>query len=74
MRVIERSNYKGTKDDPIIVEALDKYRMVGCCCKKGDTTVSWMWLIKGKDKRCACGYWLRLKENPSVGLYDQSLA
>merc|ERR1712061_872868 len=49
MRVVERSGFKGTKDDPIIVDALDKYRMVGCCCKKGDTTVSWMWLIKGKE-------------------------
>merc|ERR1712110_1357595 len=57
-------------DDPIIVNALDQYRMVGCSCKEGDTTIQWFWLIAGKDKRCGCGHWFRLKEHAPVDLYD----
>jgi len=70
LRVINRRDFKGTKDDPIIVNALDQYRMVGCSCKEGDTTIQWFWLIAGKDKRCGCGHWFRLKEHAPVDLYD----
>merc|ERR1712228_741574 len=54
LRVINRADFKGTKDDPIIVNALDQYRMVGCSCKEGDTTIHWFWL----------------KEHAPVDLYD----
>ena len=47
-----------------------QYRMVGCSCKEGDTTIQWFWLIAGKDKRCGCGHWFRLKEHAPVDLYD----
>merc|ERR1712154_500680 len=30
LRVINRADFKGTKEDPIIVNALDSYRMIGC--------------------------------------------
>merc|ERR1712039_616413 len=61
---------QGNEDDPIIVNALDQYRMVGCPCKEGDTTIQWMWVIAGRDKRCQCGHWFRLKEHAPVDLYD----
>merc|ERR1712045_392335 len=32
LRVINRADFKGTKEDPIIVNALDSYRMIGCQC------------------------------------------
>ena len=62
--------FQGTKDDPIIVNALDQYNMIGCACKSGDTTIQWMWVLAGRDKRCGCGYYFRLKEHATVDLYD----
>jgi len=70
LRTINRADFKGTKADPIIVNALDQYRMVGCTCKEGDTTIQWMWLIAGKDKRCGCGHWFKLKEHAAIDIYD----
>ena len=61
MRVRNRSDYKGTKDDPIIVDAMDKFRLVGCVCEEHAAHIKWMWLIEGRPKRCGCGHWMELK-------------
>ena len=47
-----------------------QYRMIGCQCNEGDTTLQWLWVIKGRDKRCGCGYWFRIKEHAPIDLYD----
>ena len=44
--------------------------MIGCQCNEGDTTLQWLWVIKGRDKRCGCGYWFRIKEHAPIDLYD----
>jgi cytochrome c oxidase subunit 5b len=58
-----RSRGKGTKEEPNVVDAMDKYRMVGCVCNEDDTNIKWFWLMEGKPKRCQCGYWFSLKVN-----------
>ena len=70
MKVRHRSNYKGTKDEPIIVDAMDTYRMVGCVCEEHDCHIKWMWLIEGKNKRCHCGHWFTLRKNPAPDRYN----
>merc|ERR1712179_707998 len=57
------------KDDPIVVDALDNYRMVGCVCEEHDCHIKWMWLIEGRDKRCQCGHWFSLKSHPAPDKY-----
>ena len=70
MKVRSRSAYKGTKDDPIVVDAMDTYRMVGCVCEEHDCHIKWMWLIEGKDKRCACGHYFTLKQHAAPDRYN----
>jgi len=70
MKVRNRSAFKGTKDDPIVVDAMDTYRMVGCVCEEHDCHIKWMWLIEGRDKRCACGHYFTLKHNPAPDRYN----
>merc|ERR1712029_958623 len=50
MKVRNRSAFKGTKDDPIVVDAMDTYRMVGCVCEEHDCHIKRMWLIKVEIK------------------------
>lgn len=69
LRMKSRSAFKGTKDDPIVVDALDNYRMVGCVCEEHDCHIKWMWLIEGRDKRCQCGHWFSLKSHPAPDKY-----
>merc|ERR1712059_29266 len=69
LKVKQRSDFKGTKDEPIIVDALDTFRMVGCVCDEHDCHIKWMWLIEGKNKRCSCGHWFALKSHPPVDRY-----
>ena len=54
---------KGTKEDPNIVDSMDSYKMVGCCCQEDDTCVKYMWVQEGVPKRCQCGYWFSLKKH-----------
>ena len=70
MKVRNRSAFKGTKDDPIVVDAMDTYRMVGCVCEEHDCHIKWMWLIEGRDKRCACGHYFTLRSNPAPDRYN----
>merc|ERR1712096_201095 len=65
-----REAQKGTKDDPIVVDALDTFRMIGCVCEEDDCHVKWMWLIEGRNKRCACGHWFALKSHPAPDRYN----
>merc|ERR1711963_1013881 len=58
------------KDDPFVVDAMDTYRMVGCVCEEHDCHIKWMWLIEGRDKRCACGHYFTLKHNPAPDRYN----
>lgn len=60
---------KGTKESPNIVDAMENYRMVGCCCHEDDTNIKWMWVFEGKPKRCMCGYWFELRVNPGPDKY-----
>merc|ERR1711863_53776 len=73
LRVRSRSDYKGTKDEPIIVDALDNYRMVGCVCEEHACHIKWMWLIEGRPKRCACGHWFSLKQHEGPDRYKLPL-
>ena len=69
LKVGYRADFKGTKDEPIIVNALDNFRMIGCVCEEHDCHIKWMWLIEGKPKRCYCGHWFSLKSHKPVDRY-----
>ena len=73
MRVRHRNEFKGTKDEPIIVDALDTFRLVGCVCAEHDCHIKWMWLIEGRPKRCQCGHWFSLKSHPAPDRYELPL-
>merc|ERR1712029_1238913 len=73
MKVRNRSAFKGTKDDPIVVDAMDTYRMIGCVCEEHDCHIKWMWLIEGKDKRCACGHYFTLKQHATRSIQPSQL-
>merc|ERR1712020_51990 len=61
-------------DDPVIVKSFDNYRMVGCVCEEHACHIKWMWLIEGRDKRCACGHWFSLeKVGPAPNRYTLPL-
>ncbi|CAG0912362.1 unnamed protein product [Notodromas monacha] len=53
---------KGTKDEPTKVPSFLEKRIVGCVCDDESMHVNWMWLEKGHDRRCACGYWFQLTD------------
>lgn len=73
LKVRARSDFKGTKDEPIIVDAMDTFRLVGCVCEEHDCHIKWMWLIEGRNKRCACGHWFSLKAHPAPDRYNLPL-
>ena len=71
---MKRSDFKGTKDEPVVVKSFDNYRMVGCICEEHACHIKWMWLIEGRDKRCACGHWFSLeKVGPAPNRYTLPL-
>merc|ERR1711974_491248 len=61
------------KDDPIIVDAMDKFRLVGCVCEEHAAHIKWMWLIEGRPKRCGCGHWMKLVNHPAPDRYELPL-
>merc|ERR1711915_1062191 len=73
LRMKSRSAFKGTKDDPIVVDALDNHRMIGCVCEEHDCHIKWMWLIEGRNKRCQCGHWFSLKTHEAPDRYELPL-
>ena len=66
MKMRSRADFKGTKDDPIIVDAMDNFRLVGCVCEEHDCHIKWMWVIEGRVKRCYCGHHFSLKKHAPV--------
>ena len=73
MKARNRSQFKGTKDDPIVVDAMSNYRMIGCVCEEHDCHIKWMWLIEGRNKRCQCGHWFSLKTHEAPDRYELPL-
>jgi len=73
MKARNRSQFKGTKDDPIVVDAMSNYRMIGCVCEEHDCHIKWMWLIEGRNKRCQCGHWFSLKSHEAPDRYNLPL-
>ena len=73
MKARNRSQFKGTKDDPIVVDAMSNYRMIGCVCEEHDCHIKWMWLIEGRNKRCQCGHWFSLKSHEAPDRYHLPL-
>ncbi|NP_001165813.1 cytochrome c oxidase subunit 5B, mitochondrial [Nasonia vitripennis] len=56
----------GTKECPNLVGSFFKSRLVGCICEEDQLHVNWMWLHKGKPRRCECGHWFKLVERTPV--------
>lgn len=60
MRVYKRVS--GDKSSPTVVPSFYERRLVGCICEEDATSINWMWLEKGENKRCECGYWFQLAD------------
>ncbi|KAL1494048.1 hypothetical protein ABEB36_009711 [Hypothenemus hampei] len=52
----------GTQNQPQRIPSNFDSRIVGCICQEESETISWMWLHKGKPRRCECGHWFILVE------------
>lgn len=55
---------KGTFDEPNIVTSPYPKRMVGCVCEEDALVINYMFLYKGEPKRCECGHWFKLVDDP----------
>jgi len=53
---------KGTKDEPTLIPSMYDKRLVGCICEEDSIAIQWMYLHKGEQKRCGCGYWFKMVE------------
>nr|AIU94781.1 hypothetical protein [Phragmatopoma lapidosa] len=53
---------KGTKDEPTLIPSMYERRLVGCICEEDSLSINWMYLHKGEEKRCACGFYFKLSE------------
>lgn len=58
MKVYKRE--LGTANNPTEIPSAFDARLVGCICEEESVKISWMWLYKGKPKKCDCGYWFTL--------------
>jgi len=59
-----RKRARGTKDEPTIVPTMYDRRLIGCVCEEDSVTIQWMYLHKGEEKRCGCGYWFKCIDLP----------
>uniref|UniRef100_A0A1D1ZBT3 Cytochrome c oxidase subunit 5B, mitochondrial n=1 Tax=Anthurium amnicola TaxID=1678845 RepID=A0A1D1ZBT3_9ARAE len=51
-----------TKEQPQVILSSFHERLIGCICEEDSENVVWMWLRQSEPKRCACGYWFKLKQ------------
>lgn len=58
MKVYKRE--LGTANNPTEIPSAFDARLVGCICEEDSVKISWMWLYKGKPKKCDCGCWFTL--------------
>jgi cytochrome c oxidase subunit 5b len=56
----------GTKDKPNFTQSAFDSRIVGCICEDESSHINWMWLHKGTQTRCSCGFWFKLVEKAPV--------
>ncbi|BFZ16387.1 hypothetical protein BsWGS_19426 [Bradybaena similaris] len=63
MNVIKRT--KGTFQEPTVITSNFNRRMVGCICEEDALAINWMTVYRGEPKRCECGYWFKLADNPA---------
>jgi cytochrome c oxidase subunit 5b len=56
----------GTKDKPNLIPSAFDSRIVGCICEDESSHINWMWLHKGTQTRCGCGFWFKLVEKAPV--------
>jgi cytochrome c oxidase subunit 5b len=52
----------GTNDEPNLIPSAYDSRIVGCICEDESSHINWMWLYKGTQTRCSCGFWFKLVE------------
>ena len=64
MRVFKRG--PGTQASPNLIPSAFEERLVGCICQEDATSINYMWLKKGENKRCECGHWFKLIEKAPV--------
>lgn len=60
---IER-NGRGTKDNPLPIEAFGNERMVACACETTQNHLKYTTIYRGEPKRCQCGHWMELVDAP----------
>lgn len=60
---VER-NGRGTKDNPVPIEAFGNERIVACSCETTQNHLKYTWVYRGEPKRCQCGHWLKLVDAP----------
>lgn len=60
---VER-NGRGTKDNPVPVEAFGMERIVACACEQAQNHLKYTWVYRGEPKRCQCGHWMELVDAP----------
>ncbi|XP_075072545.1 cytochrome c oxidase subunit 5B, mitochondrial-like [Mixophyes fleayi] len=54
--ILKPKSYPGTKENPHIVPAVNKQRLVGCICEEDNSQVIWFWIHDGQVNRCPeCG-------------------
>jgi len=56
----------GSKEQPNLIPSMLDSRMIGCVCEEDSTSISYMWLHKGENKRCECGHWFKLVDGKFV--------
>lgn len=53
---------KGTKDNPVIIDSFAPETVLACVCEPEQTFHRYMKIYADEPKRCACGFWVVLKE------------
>ncbi|VDP23506.1 unnamed protein product [Soboliphyme baturini] len=51
-------------DKPNVVPSSSDNRIIGC--NPEQMYINYMWVRKGQMKRCGCGYWFKLVDEPKV--------
>jgi len=57
---------KGTRDEPTLIPTMYEKRLMGCICEEDSISIRWMYIHKGEEKRCGCGYWFKCIDLPYV--------